>query len=276
MHNKINLSDNRTEIADELNTKSLERLFSGQTCVLKMPNFCSENICNLLSEWLLSSGELKPCYNEIRKNNEVNYLDFGVDSNTICFNTTYFTDQESDKFKEYYAASLKNIRIPRQIIKPNITPIDKLRLELDEVWPKGSMVANFNGIKNTVGLFRVVPAERSELLAQSPHIDSLPRNYKDLAAQYTANIYFKVPDIGGELEIWDIEPLSNLEIDKSNFDAEWRNSLPNPLKIKPMGGELIIFNARKPHAVNSFSEGKRLSVQCFLGITHEGTILMWS
>lgn len=264
------------EVCDQLNRDSLNRLFNDQICVLRIPRFCPQELCQIFSEWLIKDVTLLPCLNEIRTHTSVQYLDFGVDSNSICFNTTYYKDSNSKEHREYYQHALSNIRNPRQVIYPHIPPIDRLRLELDELWHPGANVAAFNGIKNSVGLFRVVQASRSQLLSHNPHVDCLPTQYMSFSGQFTANIYFHIPQNGGELEVWNVPPLKGKEIDECQSIANWREILPEPLVIRPDVGELVLFNARRPHSVKDFSEGVRTSIQCFVGLAEDQKLHLWS
>lgn len=274
-HNK-RLIVSGIEVCDQLNADSLTRLFLDQTCVLRVPLFCPSDICKLFFNWLTKDVVLTPCLNEVRTEEIVKYVDFGVDSNSICFNTTYFKDANHPHYVEYYQQALSNTRNPRQISYPHISPIDRLRLELDELWHKGANIANFNDIKNNIGLFRVVQASRSQLLSHTPHVDCLPTKYMFFKGQFTANIYFTLPPKGGELEVWDVEPLKGKEIDDSASIQNWRGLLPEPIVIMPEIGELVLFNARRPHSVRDFSEGIRTSVQCFVGLADDDTLHLWS
>ena len=90
----------------------------------------------------------------------------------------------------------------RTLARPAVTPIDKLRLELDEQFPHGATVARFQGRKMLTGIARITRAAYSQIVAEQPHFDALPEKYGVLDAQLAANIYLAVPPKGGELEIW--------------------------------------------------------------------------
>ena len=172
----------------------------------------------------------------------------------------------------YFSEAPLAIERLRQYSSPAMTPIDKLRLELDERFANGARIANFLNRKMLAGIGRITRASHSHLSAVQPHFDALPIKYARLDVQLAANIYLRVPNSGGELELWDVSPLSPY----SEVPKDWRSELPTSLKIKPRLGDLIIFNCRRPHAISEFSEGDRVTVQMFIGYEKGKSLQLWN
>jgi hypothetical protein len=57
---------------------------------------------------------------------------------------------------------------------------------------------------------------------------------------------------------------------------DWRATHGPPLQVRPEAGDLILFNARKPHAIRRFSSGDRISVQSFIGHGQDRPLLLWN
>jgi predicted 2-oxoglutarate/Fe(II)-dependent dioxygenase YbiX len=96
-----------------------------------------------------------------------------------------------------------------------------------------------------------------------------PGNYQaiSLQGQLAANVYLKMPEQGGELQIWQTE-LSPEEFDQMRGDSYGiqPDLLGAPeVQIRPGPGDLIIFNSRKMHAVTPGKGDLRLSLSCFVG-----------
>jgi len=157
---------------------------------------------------------------------------------------------------------------------PYLSPIDKLRLELDENY--GANVAVFEEKKMFVGIGRVMRADGSVNSELQPHFDSLPPDFFPLDGQFSANVYLKVPESGGELEVWNVPPIPANEIVDSDPNKDWRKELPNSIKIKPNVGDLIMINTRRAHAIRRFDEGIRVTIQCFIGYKKDKPLYLWN
>ncbi|MGY0400036.1 MAG: 2OG-Fe(II)-dependent halogenase WelO5 family protein, partial [Ostreibacterium sp.] len=108
-------------------------------------------------------------------------------------------------------------------------------------------------------------------------------NPPNFQAHIAFNMYFQLPNQGGEIEIWD------RELDDSKFYA-MRNANPNlaysvqrhylgkpDVTYRPQKGEIILFNSRKVHAVKASFGVERMTVSCFIGISSEKEPLqLWS
>ncbi len=174
------------------------------------------------------------------------------------------------KFDLYHSEALENTWQLRNIFEPYFSPIDKVRLLLEEVWPAGAQLEMLYGKKCFVGICRVMEPS-VELLA---HNDRLDRDSPDslqarsLVSQLSACVYIQVPDEGGGLRLWMKEPRNEeeyLKLCSGNYGIEL-HKLGQPIHvIEPKCGDLIIFNIRKYHGVAPAKGKARINVGAFIG-----------
>lgn len=260
---------------DKLDLASLKAFFSNKICAIRVPNYADTQLCDRLTNWFLNN-KIEEYEHEVRDDKGVRYLKYGVGRVGVAYNTTYNKAANSPEIQKYYNEALPGIRSLRDAMAPNLSPIDKLRLELDELWPNNASVAAFEGKKMFVGIGRIMIPETSHLAEAQPHFDSVPEKLSMLSGQFSANIYLTLPPSGGELEIWDIPPLPISEIDNADINKDWRSNLPQSLLIKPEKGELILINTRRAHAVRKFDKGERATVQCFIGLKADNSLVFWN
>jgi len=147
----------------------------------------------------------------------------------------------------------------RSAAAPALTPIDRLRLELDEIAPRGAGLYRKDGRLSVAGVGRVMEAS-GELV----HADAGRRNC------LTANVYLRMPRAGGGTRIW-------------RYDGEYRQSRQSYLfgpgeipqsapscLVEPAEGDLVVWNPALPHAVQPFDDPPRLTIQTWL-LFEDGT-----
>ena len=267
---------------EALNEPVLQKLFRDEICVLRVPKYCSSEALKCLQQLLQKGQEqlIKSYY--VGYKNQIPIKKFyGIHLWGTPYNSTYHHGPDHESFQAYYQAAIPHMEAFRRAVSPHLSPMDHLRLQLDEHWPAGARIATFPNTKNKaknmfVGICRCMYAEDASLAQEQPHFDSLPPHVQALEKQYSANIYVDIPDEGGELEVWDVPPLSPGDIVQSDMEKDWRSILPPPIVIKPAPGELVLFNTRRPHGVRGFKSGMRSSIQCFIGMYKDGSLEFWS
>ncbi|MDC9593966.1 2OG-Fe(II) oxygenase [Xenorhabdus sp. IM139775] len=183
--------------------------------------------------------------------------------------------------QEYHQQAIKNIQRIRGIFGDLASPIDNFRTLLDDIWPEGARLLSVKKQKCFVGVCRYLTPN----VDLEPHIDSLewtlpPNTDWKLQYQLSANIYMQVPNNGGELEMWNIQP-SVLEYERLKGKQHYginRHDMPTPdLVIKPQIRDLIILNPRFIHAVRPVKEQDRITLSSFIGVISENDPLVyWS
>lgn len=160
---------------------------------------------------------------------------------------------------------------------PVLGPLDKLRLELDEIFPQGATVTKHpkDGRPFVAGLARVMQGPTRHLEGFI-HCDDIHPLSPD-EGLFSANLYLQLPGTGGgELLIYDLEVRSRFEFYQNASTLALlttageagqdilRARLPKPKMIKPAAGDLILICAQRPHAVAGFPLGTRVSIQSFI------------
>lgn len=261
------------QIRDELELQDLQRLIAGQICILVVKKYISVKCLKSLQKFVFSEPT-SPYTHEVTEPKGITHLYYGVDRIGFPFNLTFGTSQQSQAKEQYYKAALPTIRAIRNSCLPYLTPIDRLRMELDEIWPKGANIATFEGKKMFVGIFRLMNPELSSG-SENPHFDALPKHVFKLDGQFAANMFISVPEIGGETEVWNLPPMSpteNLDVQ----DGPWRDTVPKPISYKPEVADLVIFSSLRPHAIRRFAAGHRISLQCFIGSLDDSSLVLWN
>lgn len=253
-----------TTVAD-LNHQHILNVIQGKAFGLHIKGFASAEIVQRAKD------SLYPFQVKTMLDNNTEYVRIGK----------AFIEIKNDQDRqEYHQLAKNNIQLIRNAFKPYASPIDEFRLLLDEVWSAGATLLQIDGQKCFVGVCRF---QRTgvDLI---PHTDNLTRNAppqkQPLLKQLSANIYLEIPEEGGELEMWNIEP-SEEEYRQLQGEKGYgldRNILPPPAaSIKPEPGDLILLNPRFIHAVRPSSLSNRVTLSSFVGYFGEDKPLAyWS
>lgn len=244
-------------IADSLACEDLSDLIEGEILGLRIPEYYPQHLCRRFASRLIEN----PRFGFYRNPGAENLGRLGM---------AYFEiENDSYRRQQYYSQAIPDIRASRQVFYPNWSPLDRLRLDLQEVWPFGANLENIENNPMFVGLVRALQNNAIIL----PHQDILRRDApnspraQELKTQLGANIYLQTAR-GGELEIWRKKAsdrmYENLRIPGSYGLNRMRLGSPD-LTIKPENGDLILFDSTNVHAVAAVYDGVRVSISCFIG-----------
>lgn len=252
-----------------LEHSTLTDLLQGEILAIRIPNFYAQIQCQQAARRLL-------------KDPRFSYYTTEGAENVGRISMAYCEILNDPKLaQQYYSQSLLDIRQSRDILSPYLSPMDKLRLELQEIWPLGANLENLEEKTMNVGLIRVFKQNAEAL----PHQDilrqdavSCQRAY-ELKTQLAANIYLQTAE-GGELEIWNrkVSDCEYKQLGVPNSYGLQRHLLGNSnLSLKPKVGDLILFDSCNVHAVTPIQTGVRITISCFIGYRGEDKPLtQWS
>jgi hypothetical protein len=251
---------------DALSFDNLRALINHETQVLRVPNFISPEACRNISKGLKSAG----------------YSDYLNAPSVGRIGMSYFeTGRKQEIVDHYFSTAIENMNILRKACAPDPCPIDTLRCILDETWPGGCGLQDLYSKKMFVGLSRCMKPG-VPLLA---HHDMFGRHAPNtpeaasLISQFGVNVYIDVPEVGGELAMWlnEISDEQFLERRRQHYGVplDWLD--PPDFTVKPQNGDLILFNARKMHAVLAGEGCDRLTISGFVGYRGiNDRLTMWS
>lgn len=170
--------------------------------------------------------------------------------------------------RKYHGEAVENIHDIRSLFLPYMSPVDHVRLLLQELWPAGANIQRLYRNPCFVGAIRVFKPTVSSFYPHHDRIDeeSDAPELRDLTEQLVANMYLDVPDEGGDLQLWLRDPT---EAEK-NLIRDVEGLLPDTVEpprlvIHPQAGDLIIFSSRMLHAVSPPRGKHRVGMAAFIG-----------
>ena len=241
----------------DLEASDLLALADGTVLAIRLPNFCPEELCDRFVDAIMSRGQM----GHYAVAPDIGKLGMAI----------FDAASDPSALEEYYAAAPRALKEMRAFFHPYLSPMDRLRLILQEVWPRGASIENLHGKTMFCGLVRTFE-QGSEA---RPHQDmthwDVPSSLAahTLRTQFACNVYLNTAQAGGSLELWEHGFTDRCAYDAArtpnDYGLDRRKIGPSAVNIDPMRGELIIFDARKIHAVNRIHRGARIAVSCFIG-----------
>lgn len=260
------------KILDCLTEEALHQVFFGDALAIRVTNFLETTLCQKLARWYENHPQRYKYTTEVYKNGKLLQIYLGVLRIGTPYNLTYGKSKNDPIWDKYYLDAQINMQARKSTCCPQIDPIELLKLDLCQISKNGAIIGNFDQKPMFAGIGRITMPNAIAGAVQ-PHCDSLPEQYQ-LEGQCGVNFFLETPEKGGELEVWDMNPLTPLEIKKMNQEKKWQSQ--KSYLIKPEQGDLVIINTRRPHAIRTFTQGKRISLSCFMGYKQNQPLCLWT
>lgn len=260
-------------VLNQLTESSIKQVLFGDALAIRIPNFLETELCKKLAFWYENHPKRKKYTTELYENGKLFQVDLGVERIGTPYNLTYGKPDNDLIWKTYYRDAQINMQARKSTCLPHIDPIERLRATLSDIYEPGATIGYFDNQPMFAGIGRITlpNAKASET---QPHCDSLPKQYQ-LEGQFGVNFYLETPEEGGELEIWEMNPLTPTEIENMYQEKKWQSPSIKSHLIKPEQGDLVLINTRRPHAIRTFNQGKRISLSCFMGYRQNQPLVMW-
>jgi len=243
--------DLEKRIATEITQSSLNDLISGKILAIWCKEYIEKKVCDMSIDRIIAAVE---------KNN------YTLTSDLQSLGTSIGEAHESKENEtEYLATASETTQLIRNVIfQHTLSPIDKLRLELDEIWSAGATLGKYNSKPLLAATIRRWKGQGQA----NPHIDQTSIKLLkslELKVRIGANLYVRTPEAncGGGLEFWEtkytVEEYEKLKRPDYGLDRELVG--PADLIIHPDDGDLILFNAGVVHGVEEIIKGNRVKTK---------------
>lgn len=279
--NPLQTDGARVRRAGALTAELLDALFARRICAIHIPGYCARDVAARADRWIMRNSTIVRWH--VGPNNRIpTDMSYGIGL------PRQQTLGNARAARVYAREALPSIRKIREAFAPHLSPMDRLRLEMGEVWTEGVAIAPFRERPGFVGMARIMRPDtvfggKAREIGVC-HVDSSAQT-----RQFSSNIYLHVPARGGELRIWNVRldrrtdrnPIYRL-IKNAAFAPAVRESIteymPEPAVIRPAAGDLVLLDTSRPHAVAGFRSGHRVSIQAFFTVGRKGArrITMWS
>ncbi|MEU4872547.1 2OG-Fe(II) oxygenase [Streptomyces sp. NPDC021608] len=260
--------------AEKVNSADLLALARGEIMAISVNSYCDPQVGRDNAQHLLGD--------------ELRYTGYDNVPDVHKWGHNTYEGLSSPEHEErYFADALPAIQSLRDYWSPYLSPIDRLRLELQEGWPAGANMEYLDRRPLFVGQARIFHEGNGAI----PHQDFLPwelRNLRksqqvdgvaQLTGQLTANMYLQTPQVGGELELWsigyDYGAYDSLRAGPDSYGLH-RDQIPGAaMVLKPRDGMLILFHATRVHAVRPSEGADRVAISTFIGVRSVDRPLTW-
>lgn len=279
-----------------LRSENLLRLMKHDATAIHVPGFYGREAAKELGKQLAREAEAGKTRNwKVSTSRGLESSDVSTLGEHPPFNVASAGPNVSAAVDQYFEGvqrELRQRRLCSESQRPQLWPLDLLRLQLDEAWPEGAGLSRDNEKRLFGGGLPRVMRGPTRWKKGFIHVDEMgPLDCAE--GLFSANIYLQlpVPDEAGGVsnkgdatqDILDIWPtsirsrwdwyrnallLSGLSSQDAEAQMRLRRELGEPKTIAVAPGDLILLCVQRPHAAVGFQHGTRVSLQCF--IQHQG------
>lgn len=258
-------------VSTKLCHSDLERLVTHDALALHIPQFYDTSTAAELGRQIAIQAERGNARNwKISTSKGLE----SSDVSTMGAHAPYNVACATGALDEYFAGVLQEFQDHRLPGQP-LWPLDKLRLELDEAWKHGAGLARDGPTGNPMGggLTRIMMGP-TRWKKGYIHVDDMGP-LKPSQGLFSANIYLQMPQPQA-MDIWPLGVrsrwdwyrnavlLSGMASQDAEAQVRLRHALGPPQSITVEPGDLVLLCVQRPHAAIGFSDGTRVSLQCFL------------
>jgi hypothetical protein len=273
-------------VAESLTRPLLEDFFSNRILAIHIPGWYDSELCDRLARNILQMSMNNWNVYDVKEG----YRKSDVEVVGHPFNMAIL---DEERWKRYFMGMRDTTLQIRSLAGMASGPLDRFRLEMDEIWPEGLMVGKFKGAKMIPGLIRVMHEDAGSRanIPVNCHVDDSPL----LSARhglFSVNIYLQPANEGGEVFLWNMRMegmgsifkhwyvtknfFLNSSYANEDLQRQFQQRLPPPVRLRVGKGDLVMLNTGRPHAVAPFSGGPRVSMQAFLTYRKNKPIGIWA
>jgi hypothetical protein len=260
----------KVAVAHSLTARLLRELAEERACALHVPGFFAPRLAARAARTLAALGRHETWVVGGRKTDT--QFNIGIPLQI---------GEDSPRATARYLREARKANLAvRDAFAPSASPLDALRLQLDELWPHGARLGRVQqspalaGLVRTVSTATLMPGAAGRL--GMIHVDET-RASRRLSRKLSANLYLAVPRSGGALRIWDVavsasnaKNLVHRLCSRYGFEPDSQallhDVLGEPTVIHPRPGDLVLLDTARPHAVGGFRRGVRISLQSWVTV----------
>lgn len=262
------VKDTHNLVANEITSESLLQLANREIGAIHIKGFYSPEIGEAVAKKVANHPELGHYHKKY--------------TNSVARTYMAHVDTKWDPLetKNYHDSAINAIADIRSMFYPYLSPIDHVRLLLQEHWPAGAVLQRLRGRACFVGACRLMQPDTSFFYAHNDYIyqETDAPEVEGIGEQFVANAYIQAPPEGGVLELWLRDPTPEereriLEVE----GLEPHTIEPPRLTIRPESGDLILCSSRMLHSVTRARGGQRVCMATFIGVkSPEEPLVCWS
>jgi hypothetical protein len=248
---------------NELSKDLLDGLFANDIAAVRIPNFVSPESCRIVSETVVRNG--------------FDYYEtLDPPLGRIGIAQYDHRDDKAEYFRQAELAHQTRERIFAEAGDPIPTVIDALT----PAWPGKVGLATEDAYgAYFAGIVRITVGGIKVHCDWAQH-DSIGWHVGTVTSQLVWNLYYDVTEEGGLTTLYRRPSTPDIE---SYAEGAWGFYRPEAVEdceshtVRPVPGEVILFNSRNAHAVSpATGAGVRVSASSFVGSMADNSLILWS